>query len=150
VGVWMALLGFSSNPCYYDNTLSLLLVAVVLIGLPVKWAIRYEDPDFEPLLKVSPATRKWSRGGILVLLVYTALRPVASLQRLYDLLLGITLLLSWTFLTVCLCGPRVICSERFLAISRHPIFLFRRDLLRRYLKSKMRDAVEKDSNGAKL
>jgi hypothetical protein len=145
----MASLGFSSNPRYYDNTLSVLLVAVLLIGLPVKWAIRYEDSDFEPPMKESRATRKSSRSGILVLLVYTALRPIGSLERLYDLFLGITLLLSWTFLTVYLYGPKVICSERFLAISRHPIFLFRRHLLRRYLKSKVRNAVEKDSNGVK-
>jgi NADH:ubiquinone oxidoreductase subunit 2 (subunit N) len=142
MGTWMTLGALSSKPHYYWNTLSVLLVVLVLMVLPVKWAIRYEESELEPLIKASRVAARLNGSTSLALLLnaafwgYCALRRRGSREEAYDLCLALTLLVSWTLMMVYLFGLRIICSERFLAISRHPIFLFRRDLLSRYLKSK--------------
>lgn len=149
VGTGMLLLGSASNPRCGD-TLCVLLIVVVLIALPVKWAVRYEEYEFKPLMKASSAARKLSRSAILTILAYTAFSQIGSVERGYDFCLGLILLFSWTCLMVYLYGLGMICSERFLAISRHPIFMFRRALLERYLKTKMHDSEVKDPNDVSL
>jgi hypothetical protein len=126
------------------------LMPLLFLALPISYKLKNEAPALAPIIQPSGAARTASRGTAVILLLHTVVRAVLlacskSMSRLYDAGLAGTICASW-LLTICyLYGVRVVCSERYLAISRNPIFLFRRDLLEQYLKDRERYNAESDT-----
>ena len=121
------------------------LVAVIFLIFPLVNSIRYEESDLQPLVKASKVVRIISRLIALGLFVFAVVVFVGVLNKpqngrdeavTNEFGTAFLLFASWLSLVCYVFGLRVLFSEKLLAISRNPIFLFRPDLLARYLNDK--------------
>jgi len=108
-------------------------------------SIRYEESDLQPLIKPSRPVKIISRAIAFSLFIFAIVDYVVILNKpqnerddavFSELALAFLLFASWLSLALYVFGLKVFFSEKYIAISRNLIFLFRPDLLDRYLKDK--------------
>lgn len=117
---------------------------MIIFCLPLKFELRDEDWNRLPLIAPNPAVKLVVRIGAIALLAFALVSMFiclsereghnkASDRSLYVMGIAVVASMSWICLTAYAFGVQTLLSEKALAISRHPIFLFRRDLLEIHL-----------------
>ena len=132
----------------FNPNLDLMVTAmIILVALmfPLINSLRYEESDLKPLLKPSPVFKIISKIISLGLLIFLIDRFYLVLYLpknergdgiLYEFCVPFMIFISWSSLVLYCFGLRSLFSERIIAVSRHPIFLIRKDLLLQYLNHK--------------
>lgn len=140
IGVWQ----WTGNP--WETWGGVVLTILLITGAPLLGEIRYEGSDMKPIIEPSLKVKRFVRAstvGLFLLAgvgVYVELTAKAYESSGMDAnILLLSLFLSWFCLTCYVYGIRVLYSEKLLAVSRNPGFLFERDRLRKYLEEKRKE-----------
>lgn len=150
IGVWQ----WNGNA--WETCGAVVLTTLILTAAPLVAEIRYDGSDMEPIIVPSLEVKRFVRAvtaGLFLLAfvgVYVELTDKANESSGVDGgILVLSLFLSWVCLTCYVYGIRVLYSEKVLAVSRNPRFLFQRDRLREYLEEKRKERQSIESGGGK-
>jgi hypothetical protein len=121
------------------------MILLIALMFPLINSLRYEESDLKPLVNPSRVFKIVSKIISLGLLFFSINRFYLVLcmpknERgdgiLYQFCVAFMIFISWSSLVLYCFGLRSLFPERIIAVSRHPIFLFRKDLLLQYLNHK--------------
>ena len=144
-GVALSLLAaLSVSLKLWDGAAVIVMFALLGVSVPIVFEVKDEDWHRDPIILPGKSTKFVIRGvGVFLLLVIIGevgvgitLQITTSREFTSLLIANGVMFWSWLIFALYVFGVRVIYSERWLAISRQPLFLFNRKRLEKYLKEK--------------